>query len=304
MNGEVMWFKNFYLLRLAEDFEVDPNEIELSLKNKPKISLGAEQFENSSFASPFGGDSSVMCHSVAGYSLFTLAYEKKDIPASVVREELDKMVKAVEAKEGRKVGGREKKDFREEVEFNLLPRAFSKTTKTDGYFTPDRWLIINTSSVNVAERVTKNLRECLGTLQVTPATVSESPAITMTAWVKSGFPPAPFTLGESVELCSVNEEKSTAKFARHELTAEAVQANIAAGKLVSKLALVWDEKISFTLSDELVISKVKFLDVLQDSMKDESPESAAEKLDIEFALMTGEVSAMLKDLMAGFGGVA
>ena len=303
-----MWFKNIYLLRLAEDFEADPSVIESALLNKPKSALGDEQFENAGFVSPFGGDSSAMCHAVSGYSLFTLAHEKKDIPVSVVREELDKMVKAVETKEGRKVGSREKKDFRDEVEFDLLPRAFSKTTKTDGYFTPDGWLIINTSSATVAERVTKSLRECFTAhqmnLPVAPAIVDQSPTSTMTEWVKSGFPPAPFTLGESVELTSQDDGKSTAKFARHELIAEAVQANIAAGKLVSKLALVWDEKISFTLSDELVISKVKFLDVLQDSMKNESPESAAEKLDIEFALMTGEVSAMLKDLMAGFGGVA
>ena len=303
-----MWFKNLYLLRLAEGFEVYPSEIESALQNKQKAALGAEQFENSGFVSPFGGDVSVMCHAVAGYSLFTLAHEKKDIPASAVREELDKMVKAVETRESRKVSSREKKDFRDEVEFNLLPRAFSKTTKTDGYFTPDGWLVINTSSANVAERVTKNLRECFTahqmTLPVTPAATESSPSITMTEWVKSGFPPAPFALGESVELTSQDDDKSTAKFARHELSSDEVQANIEAGKLVYRLALVWDEKISFTLSDELVISKLKFLDVLQDSMKDESPESAAEKLDIEFALMTGEVSKMLKDLMTGFGGVA
>ena len=303
-----MWFKNLYLLRLAEGFEADPNEIELALKNKPKAVLGAEQFENSGFVSPFGGDSSVMCHSVAGYSLFTLAHEHKLLPVSVVREETDKIVKALEAKENRKVGNKEKKDIRDEVEFDLVSKAFSKTDKVDGYFTPDGWLVINTSSANVAERVTKNLRQCFTahqmTLPVTPAIVDQSPTSTMTEWVKSGFPPAPFTLGESVELTSQGDDKSTAKFAHHELTAESVQANIATGKLVSKLALVWDEKISFTISDELVISKVKFLDVLQDSMNDEDPQSAAEKLDIEFALMTGEVSGMLKDLMAGFGGVA
>lgn len=303
-----MWFKNLYLMRTAEGFDIGENELESALRNKPKVALGAEQFENAGFVSPFGGDSSVMCHSVAGYSLFTLAHEQKMLPASVVREELDKVVKALEARESRKVSNKEKKDIRDEVEFDLVSKAFSKTTKTDGYFTPDGWLIINTSSATVAERVTKSLRECFTAhqmnLPVTPAITANASLHTMTEWVASGFPPAPFTLGESVELTSQDDDKSTAKFARHELSSGEVQANIEAGKLVSKLALVWDEKISFTLSDELVISKVKFLDVLQDSMKGEDPQSAAEKLDIEFALMTGEVSAMLKDLMTGFGGVA
>lgn len=303
-----MWFKNLYLMRTAEGFEIDQNELESALQNKPKAALGAEQFENAGFVSPFGGDSSVMCHAVSGYSLFTLAHERKLLPGSVVREETDKIVKALEAKENRKVGSKEKKGIRDEVEFDLVSKAFSKTTKADGYFTPDGWLVINTASATVAERVTKNLRECFTahqmTLPVTPAIVKQSPTSTMTEWVKSGFPPAPFTLGESVELISQDDDKSTAKFARHELSSDEVQANIEAGKVVSKLALVWDEKISFTLSSDLVISKVKFLDVLQDSMKDEDPQSVAEKLDIEFSLMTGEVSKMLKDLMAGFGGVA
>ncbi len=87
----------------------------------------------------------------------------------------------------------------------------------------------------------------------------------MTQWLADDHTlPAPFALGEECELQGQGEEKSVAVFKRHELTAEVVQANLAAGKTVSKLGLVWDDKISFILTDELGIRRVRFLDVLED----------------------------------------
>ncbi|MEE9445343.1 MAG: recombination-associated protein RdgC, partial [Cocleimonas sp.] len=43
--------------------------------------------------------------------------------------------------------------------------------------------------------------------------------------------------------------------------------------------------------------KLKFLDVLEEQLQDNDPQTQAEHLDIQFALMTGEVAGMLKDLM-------
>jgi recombination associated protein RdgC len=107
-------------------------------------------------------------------------------------------------------------------------------------------------------------------------------------------------LGEECELRSQGDEKSVAVFKRHELLTDEVQSNLASGKLVSKLGLVWDEKISFILTDELGVRRVRFLDVLEDRLKDSDPQSHAEKLDIEFNLMTGEVTQLLADLMKCF----
>ena len=70
-----------------------------------------------------------------------------------------------------------------------------------------------------------------------------------------------------------------------------------AGKYAAKLALEWDEKVSFVLSEDLQIKKLKFLDVLEEQLNDNDPQSHEEHMDIQFSLMTGEVSLLLKDLM-------
>ncbi|MBJ6610854.1 MAG: recombination-associated protein RdgC [Candidatus Thiothrix moscowensis] len=297
-----MWFKNLYLLRFSSEFAMSPEELHDALSSRPFLGCGKELREASGWVSPLGRNSEQLVHAANGYILLTLAHQEKMLPASVIREELEATVAEIEEKEGRKLGKREKQDLRDEIEFELLPQAFTRTKKIDAWIDPQHgWMIINTSSSTQGERLTHLLRNTIGSLPVVPPKTDVTPVTLMTQWLADESSlPAPFALGEDCELRSQGEEQSVAVFKRHELTAEEVQANLAAGKTVSKLGLVWDEKISFILSDDLGIRRVRFLDVLEDSLKDADPQSHAEKLDIEFSLMTGEVSKLLADLMKCF----
>lgn len=297
-----MWFKNLYLLKISnDDFSLTPEELHEALESRPFQECGKEQRETSGWVSPFGRNSEQMVHAANGYLLLTMAHQERMLPASVIREELDTLVAAIEEKEGRKVGKREKQDLRDEIEFELLPKAFTRTKKLDAWLdTRQGWMVINTSSPTQAERLTHQLRSVLDSLPLVPPKTAQSPGVLMTAWLTDGELPPPFTLGEECELHSQGDEKSVAVFKRHELMAEEVQANLASGKTVSKLGLVWDDKISFILTDDLQIRRVRFLDVLEDNLKDADPQSHAEKLDIEFTLMTGEVSNLITDLMKCF----
>ncbi|MGB3918919.1 recombination-associated protein RdgC [Thiothrix litoralis] len=297
-----MWFKNLYLLRLSSDFTLTPEELHEALESKPFLGCGNELREASGWVSPFGRNSEQLVHAANGCLLLTLAHQEKLLPASVIREELDALVAEIEEKDARKVGKREKQDLRDEIEFELLPKAFTRTKKMDAWIdVPNGWMIINSSSNTQGERLTHLLRSTIGSLPVTPPKTDMSPAVMMTQWLADDHTlPAPFALGEECELKGQGEENSVAVFKRHELNAEVVQANLAAGKTVSKLALVWDNKISFMLTDELGIRRVRFLDVLEENLKDADPQSHAEKLDIEFTLMTGEVNKLLTDLLRCF----
>jgi recombination associated protein RdgC len=296
-----MWFKNLYLLQLSPDFTLTPEDLHTALEAKPFMGCGKEQREAIGWVSPLGRHSEQLVHVANNYMLLTLAHQERMLPSSVIREELDERVAILEDKESRKVSNREKKDLREQIEFELLPQAFTRTRKMDAWLDLEHgWMIVNTSSSTQAERMTKLLRTTLNSLPVAAPKTDSSPTSLMTQWLTEGILPAPFALGEECELRSQGDEKSVAVFKRHELTTDVVQSNLAAGKMVSKLGLVWDEKISFILTDELQLRRVRFLDVLEDSLKDADPQSHAEKLDIEFSLMTGEVTKLLADLMKCF----
>ena len=294
----IMWFKNLYLFKLNSEFSHSAEELHEALGKKLFAPCSAGQRESTGWTSPLGKNSESLTHAANGYILITMSRQEKILPASVIREELEERVDDIKRKENRKVSNAEKKDLREEIEFELLPRAFARTQKFDAWIDPrGRWIVVNTSSSTRAEELTELLRECIGSL---PSALPETeiPAITaMTSWLKEEKTPAPFMLGNECELKSQDEDKSVASFRKHDLISDEIQSNLDSGKMATKLGLEWDEKISFVLTDEFQIKKLKFLDILAEKLDAEDPQSHEEHIDIEFALMTGEVSKLLVNLV-------
>ena len=76
-----------------------------------------------------------------------------------------------------------------------------------------------------------------------------------------------------------------------------MQAHIAAGKLPTKLALTWDGRVSFVLTEGLQVRKLAFLDsVFEGQGKDDSG------FDADVAIATGELSKLIPDLIEALGG--
>ena len=292
-----MWFKNLYLFKFEKDFTLDAEALHQALSQKTFTPCSATQRESLGWVAPLGsGDS--MTHATNKNILISMARQVRLLPASVVKEILQERVEALELKDDRKVSARERKSLREEIEDELLPRAFTRTQRLDAWIDPrNGWLILNTPSAPRAEEFTKLLRTTLGSLPVALPESEVSPSAAMTHWLSSGKPPAPFILGLECELKNQGDDKGSVAFKQHDLTLDEIQTSLKAGKWVSKLALEWDEKISFVLSEDLQIKKLKFLDVLEEQLQDNDPQTHAEHLDIEFSLMSGEVAALLVDLM-------
>ena len=73
--------------------------------------------------------------------------------------------------------------------------------------------------------------------------------------------------------------------------------------MVTRLALTWRDKISFVLNDKLQIKRLVFLDILKEQSDGQS-ENEAERFDLDFTLMTGELAELVTDLMLALGGEA
>jgi recombination associated protein RdgC len=296
-----MWFKNLYLFKFEKEFTQSADELHEVLSRKPFSPCGATQRESMGWVAPLGKKANALTHSANGFILLSMARQERLLPASVVREEVDERVTEIEHKEDRKVTAKEKKELRENIEHELLPRAFTRTQKMDAWIDPKGgWLVIDSASAPRAETFTKLLRKTLGTLPVALPDTEVTPATAMTAWLQEDNLPEPFLLGAECELKTPDEAKSSAVFKNHELLSDEVQTNLKKGKYVAKLALIWSDKISFVVTEELQIKKLKFLDVMKDELQESDAETHEDHIDIEFTLMTGEVSAMLVDLLGSF----
>jgi recombination associated protein RdgC len=69
--------------------------------------------------------------------------------------------------------------------------------------------------------------------------------------------------------------------------------------LPTQLALSWDGRVSFNLTELLQLKKVKFLDGDPDAAL---PETAEERFDADIALATGMLAPLLDALIEVLGG--
>ena len=87
--------------------------------------------------------------------------------------------------------------------------------------------------------------------------------------------------------------------ARRRARASVAASSSAAGKLPTKLALTWDDRVSFMLTEGLQIKKVSFLDTVFEGTKADDG-----GFDTDVAIATGELVKRVPDLIEALGGEA
>ena len=123
----------------------------------------------------------------------------------------------------------------------------------------------------------------------------------MTSWLAQGKLPKGLTLGDECELRDPVEAGAVVKCRRQELESDEVREHLKSGKQVFQLGLVFEDRLAFTLDDELVVRKLRFLDQVQDELGEEGKESATAELDAVFALMSLELRRLMEKLEEWFG---
>jgi len=122
----------------------------------------------------------------------------------------------------------------------------------------------------------------------------------MSHWLSSREAPVGFTVDRDCELKTPDDQKSTVRYSRHTLEIDEVAEHIAAGKVPTQLALTWNDRISFVLTETAQVKKLKLLDVVLDGVQEGGKDD--DGFDTDAAILTGELSAMLPDLLEALGG--
>jgi recombination associated protein RdgC len=298
-----MFFRNLSLFRFSPAVAATLGELETALDAHRLRPCGPLELATHGFVSPLGLTHDALTRTLQDCVLFSAGNEDKLLPAVVVNTELRRRMQARAAEQGRPVGGRERKRMKQELFDELLPRAFSRPSQLPGYLDLlHGWVVLDTASRKAAEATISGLREALGSFPALPLASERAPRLVMTEWLTARSLPEGLELGDECELReATGNAGAIARCRRQTLDADEVQEHLRAGKQVAQLGLLFDGRISFVLGEDLVLRKLRFLDVIQEELDQQAPDSAEAELDARFALMALELRRVLDKLDTWFG---
>lgn len=298
-----MWFKNLRIYRLNDSVQHTPEELNEALAKFAEKPCGNLEPLTYGWTQPLGRNGSEYVHAANGYIMICGKRQEKVLPTSIVKEELDEKVAEIAAREARFVGRAEKLSIKEEIIFSLMPKALVKSSYDFAYIdTKKKLIVVNTSSSKRAEELLSALREALGSLKAVPLTPLNAPREVLTNWLTGGELPDDIQVGEECELTSINEGRSV-KFKHQDLWVEEVGRHIKSGLEVAKLVVTWKDSIECIIDEQFSFKRIKYGSELTEQANDTSSDSAADQFDIEFAIMTLELTAFIEAMSKAFGGV-
>jgi recombination associated protein RdgC len=296
-------FNNALIYRIGSWEPPAREDIESRLDAGRFVECGASQLESAGWVEPRGEKNAVLMEGVGGQLILKLCVERKAVPSSVVKTQLEQQLEKIEADTGRRPKGKQAKELKEDIVNGLLPRAFPKRSTTLVWIDPKAGLImLGTGSTKAADRIITLLVDLLGGgITLTQLQTTTSPATAMAEWLSSRDAPAGFTLDRECELKQPDSEKAAVRYARHTLDIEEIAQHIAQGKLPTQLAMTWNSRVSFVLSETMAIKKIKLLDVALEGARS-AGQGQNNGFDADMAISTGELTQLIPELIEALGG--
>jgi recombination associated protein RdgC len=295
-----MWFKNLVVYRLGAGWAGKAEELEARLARQPLQKCGGFDMESRGWLCP--RHEGEYLYRQGRQWLIALGCEQKLLPASVIRQAADERAAEIEKTLGQPLGRKQKRELKDKVHAELLPRALSRRRTTYAWLdTANGWLAVDAAGEPAAEQLLEVLRRTADDLPLARVQTQMSPSASMSRWIMAGEADGPFGIDRDLELRAADAGKATVRYARHALDGRDIRDHIAAGKQPVRLGLTWNDRISFVLTEQLHVKRVSFTEMVEREAGEEI-ENEDERFDIDFALMTGELSRLLGDLVKALGG--
>jgi recombination associated protein RdgC len=297
-----MFFRNLQIYRLPAPYATTADALACALTIQAFTPASSSELLRQGWQSPRGAGMPLV-HAVNGQFILQLLTEKKVLPAKVISQVAAARADELEEQQGFRPGKKAMRELKERVADELLPRAFPIRSAVLVWIDPvNGWLVVDASGPAKADDVVKLLLKAVDKMPLESLRVQRSPVAVMTGWLEADEAPYGFTIDQDATLRATGESRAQIGYKRHTLDPQDTRRHIAAGKQCTRLALTWNDRISFVLDESLAIKSVKPLDVLKENGA--GVYDADERFDSDFALMSGELAKLLADLVEAMGGEA
>ena len=243
------------------------------------------------FVPPRGHAHGLLTEPIGKSLILKVMHEARVLPSDAVNRATAQAAELISQQTGRRPGRKQLREIKEEVVLTLLPKALTRrSTATVWIDTAAKRIVIGASGKKLDTILTMLVWAVEG-FTISPLVTESNPTTLMANYLLNGTY-AHFSVGREVELKSCDESKAIVRYNRHTLDIPEVQNHLRQGKVPTKLALTWRDRVSFTLTDSLQLRKITLLDVTHQGSVAED-----DQFDADAALFTGEVSHLIDDLI-------
>jgi recombination associated protein RdgC len=212
-------FKNLRLLRLPNGITAEPGALAEQLAKRAFQPCGANDRFSHGWVDPHIDTGLV--YSMGNQRLLCFQSEDKILPSSYVRRCAQAKAEQIEEAQGYKPGRKQMREIMEQVEAELLPRAFTKLSRSFVWIDNSRgWFVVD-GSASRADDVIELLKQSMDMLpqMAIPATRNFAGAA-MTAWLAAGEAPGRLSIDRDCELRAKTDEKAAVKYSHSNLDSE------------------------------------------------------------------------------------
>lgn len=294
-------FKNARFWRFTRPYELTADQLAEALQQYQMKPIGPQERARSGWV-PVVDDEFVAVSD--GLQLVCLRTDERMLPNHVITRYANEKTRQVQEETGRVVRRREMQEIKEQVELELLPRAFVKTSHMLAFIDPSSGtIVVDSKGAGKAESMLSQLRRALGSLPVRPVVVQASPRFTMTGWLSGDVErPDEIVPGEACEMHGLGEKGGKVKVKGLDLFGDEVLVHVNAGKQVVTLEAEFDGSLTATVGEDLSLASVKWLDRIREQLDDVDADDRAALLYAEFYLTARELLRCFSVLLNAFGG--
>lgn len=293
-----MWFKNITLFQYQPHISYAPEHLTEQLEAMAFTPCLPSLPSSRGWVPPIGDHALV--HGSQGYMLLCLQIEERVLPAAVVNQALKEQVREIEQKENRKLPHKHKLALKDEIIQTLLPKAFTKIHRVNGYIdTKQQRLVIDSTSSNRIDQFITLLKKAIPEVEFRGAEVTP-PAPILTSWLRDASQPANFAIDKRCVLRDPNEQGRVIRIQQQDLFASSLQALFDDNCQVERLALNWCDRIDFSLTDDFQLRSLKFHDEVLDLSDDNHAETEEQQAESDFFIMGETVGQLLDELLQLF----
>ena len=294
--------KNLVAFRIAPNWPLTTTQIEERMEQHAFRECAALQTQSIGWVGAREGFPVLV--SAGGHLLLTLRVDTKKVPGATLKKELAFRLRSLsESRGGKKIGGKQKKEIKAQILDEMLPEIVPVEAYISIWIDPkNHWLGMNATSSGKISDAISMLYQTLDGVDITLQRefTADVPSSKMASWLAAGEGPAEFSIDDSCELIAADSSKATVRYANTNLDCENVKEHLRDGKTPTKLAMTFDDRVSFVLTHKCELRKLKLLDIVFRDAQE--AEDVQENFQGTLMIAGAEMTRVLDGLVNALGG--